>query len=82
MWSAFFIFHAPIAGILVSRLTRNIVPSVIILTEGDERAYTNYIGKLNSSTNTVLAYVGVVIATVAMNVASSFIYAYLREFNL
>jgi hypothetical protein len=77
LWSVFSVVQAPLSKVLLRRLHLNIVPSVILLTDGDVRAYDEITASLNSPVTTLGATVLAVMAAVGVNVGSSFIYAYI-----
>ena len=74
IWAIFAIVQSSLRNTIHKRLTMNIVPSVILLTLGDERAYSDIEESRNSPTNTVLYYCGVVFVGLAINIISSYIY--------
>lgn len=77
IWAVFVIVESSIENQLLKKLSSNIVPSVIILTEGDENAYSEVIGSLNSPTNTMITYGSVIVVSVSANIMASYIYTYL-----
>jgi len=77
IWAVFLVLKSPIERKLLKRLTLNIIPSVIILTEGDERTYSEIESSLNSPLNTLLTYLVTAILSLFVNVGSSYLYTYL-----
>lgn len=77
LWVLFAVVHAPISKWLFRRLQLNVVPSVILLTDADERVYGEVTASLNSPVITIGAVIFSVVMSVVVNVGSSFIYAYM-----
>lgn len=63
---------------VMSRLTRNVLPSVIILTTGDDRRFKDYKKKRTSAGATFAAWLALPVITVLLNVASNYIYDFIR----
>lgn len=62
---------------LVNRLTSNIFPTVILLTEGDKRKFKELSEKRNSPRNTLFILGGSILTNLLVNLTSSYLYTLL-----
>lgn len=74
--SAFRMFQATIRKIIWKRTMANITPSVVLITQGDRNAYEKLRARRNKPRNTLITLVATTIGAVAVNIVSSFLYAY------
>jgi len=79
IWAVFETIRRPITNQLIHKIASNIVPSVIILTDGDSTAYSKFMSALNSPVTTLIKYGSVIVVTVILNVFSGYIYTYLTS---
>ncbi len=79
IWVIAVILEAPVASKIFRRVSVNLVPSVILLTESDNREYNNVLKQHNSAYATVLGLAGTVIFALTTNVVASYIYTFLTK---
>lgn len=77
LWSIFAVASTSVQRGFSKRLFHNIVPSIIIFTQADSKAYQKITAGLNSSYLTIANIALTAIASVFVNVLSSYLYAYL-----
>jgi hypothetical protein len=59
------------------RLSKNIIPSLILITDGDTKAYETVKSGMNYPYNTCISIIVTAILSIAINILSSYIYTYL-----
>jgi hypothetical protein len=79
LYSSFMIFESFITKNVLRRLSRNIVPSVILLTEGDISGYDEIKNSQNSSTRTLFSAIFAILLALSVNLLSSYLYSYLTN---
>ena len=79
LWSFFAVASSSVTRRFSRRLYMNVVPSVIILTEGDHKAYEKIKNGLNSSYNTAIGIVSTGFINVILNIFASYVYTYLSK---
>lgn len=75
IFAAFQLVIQIVRKIIFSRISKNITPSVILLTEIDKTTYQGIVRKRNSANATAIGIVGTILLGMAINLASSYIYA-------
>lgn len=79
IFSAVSLINMYVSRSISRRITRNMIPSVIIISNGDVLAYDAARAKLNSSTLTMLRIGITIIFSIGINVISSYIYSILLK---
>jgi hypothetical protein len=79
LWALVVMLTASITKNTAARLVRNMVPSVILLTDADKRAYDKIREGLNSSRKTLGLITSMAIFNLGLNLAASYIYALLTR---
>lgn len=74
IWSTLFIIEISIFKIISRRIMKNIIPSVIILSEADKSEYSRIISQINSPELTALGFILSVSGSILLSVLSSYIY--------
>jgi hypothetical protein len=80
MWSLIVILTTSVNKFAAKRLFCNIVPSVILLTDADTKAYDEIKRGLNSSRKTIGAVIGMGILNIGLNLVASYVYTFLTRF--
>jgi hypothetical protein len=78
IWSMLVIFENSVGKKSFRRVSANIIPSVILITDGDSRAYQNIKDRRNSPITTFMSIVVAWITGILINLISSYIYSYLN----
>lgn len=79
LWSLFSILSTASRKQIPITILSNIVPSVILLTEGDKKAFKETIDSMKSSGNALINLVFTIIFGIALNIASSYIYSWFTQ---
>lgn len=79
MWSLIAILTTSVNKFVAKRLFCNIVPSVILLTDADIKAYEEIKRGLNSSRKTIGAVAGMAVLNIGLNLVASYIYTLLMR---
>ncbi|MBP2512786.1 MULTISPECIES: hypothetical protein [unclassified Sphingomonas] len=66
------------AVFFMRRLTHNILPTIILLTTGDERRFDDYQKARASASTTIAAWLMLPVISILLNIASNYIYDYFR----
>jgi hypothetical protein len=66
------------AVFFMRRLTHNILPTIILLTTGDNRRYDDYKKARASASATIAAWLMLPIISIILNIASNYVYDYLK----
>ncbi|WP_324131914.1 hypothetical protein [Bosea sp. (in: a-proteobacteria)] len=79
IWAGFSIFDSYISKLLFRRIYKNVIPTVILISEGDNSSYKKITENLNSPSNTIIIFCITIIINILLNVIASYIYAYLSS---
>jgi hypothetical protein len=79
VWSIYLALRPSFLDFILKRITSNIVPSVLLLSEADSRCFKRISESLNSSRKTVIGMIATIALSVILNVASSYMYTYLTQ---
>ncbi|MGN6121822.1 MAG: hypothetical protein ACTHOJ_02585 [Sphingomonas oligoaromativorans] len=79
--SCWMMLKGAIFSFVMSRASSNITPTVILLTQGDKRAYERICENRKSTIVTVLTFVSFAILNIILNVSSNYIYTYFSTKN-
>jgi hypothetical protein len=74
MWSVVVVLTTSLDRFTAKRLTRNIVPSIILLTDADTKAFEQVKLGLSSSRNTLAAIICAAISDIGLHLIASYIY--------
>ena len=79
LWSLVVILERGISRKIFKRLSANIIPSVILLTDADHKSYSKVTSDLNQPIGTVVTTVTAFLFGITANVLSSYLYTYLTS---
>ncbi len=77
LWALLVITESTLTPMLLKRITANVVPSVILLTEGDRQAFNRVKANMNSSVQTIFGFLGTILLGFSTNILASYVYAWL-----
>ena len=75
LWAMFSLATRILSKKIVKRISKNMIPTVILLTDADNNLYSEIQSKRNSAQATVVGIIGTVIFAVAVNILSSYLYS-------
>ncbi len=75
IWSSIIILDNKVTKVVFSRISRNIIPTVVLLNESDRTSYDKLLARRNSAFNTVVAIAASGLFAVSMNILASYIYS-------
>lgn len=79
MWSFSTVFVLYIGNLTASIIVKSVIPAVIILTAGDQKAYQKLKERSNNLTYTILKFILGYSAAFGVNIAASYAYAWLTR---
>jgi hypothetical protein len=77
LWAFIAILSGSMARTFQKRISQNIVPSVILMTKGDRECYAGIRNDINNSGVTLIRVLGSPLVAIGLNLAASYIYAWL-----
>ena len=77
LWALVTIFLRTVVRLSNARFARNIIPTVILITEGDTNAYQKVKERLTSSSTTLVHIISSSVAGIMLNIVASYLYTYL-----
>jgi hypothetical protein len=79
IWASIVIFETTMMKHLFRRISSNIVPTIILLTDADDSAYTDVREALNSPVNTLFGFIGTIALSLTLNVLASYLFTYFSK---
>jgi len=77
VWAIFNILQSYVLNSVAKRLSSNVIPAVILLSEKDNSCYREILNSINSAKTTAYAILATLVFGIFVNVLSSYLYAYL-----
>lgn len=75
----FYIAESSVAKSVFKRVSANIIPAVILISDADDRAYANVIKTMNAPIATLASVFMTVVISFIVNIASSYAYAFFTK---
>lgn len=79
IWSILVVLDRAVTAFIFSRISRNIIPTVVLITDADVKEYDALVEKRNSGTTTIFSIAASGIVAILLNVVASFIYSYMSS---
>ena len=76
LWGVFSILSQILLNSIATTISNVILPSVIILSDGDERAYKRILEKIGSPYSVLIKLIFTILFGISINIVSSFLYAH------
>ena len=77
-WACVQVFAARVDAVIRQRTANALVPTALLLTDGDNRAYTKVIEGMESAGGTFLRLLGGALVAIILNVAASYLFVWLH----
>lgn len=78
LWAAFIIMQSIVLRNALKKITSGIIPSVILVTNGDKRSYNEINSNKNQPIKTLINVIASILFGISINLASSYIFASLQ----
>ncbi len=77
VWSLYLMLRPQILDVLYKRITSNVVPTVLLLSEHDKNCYDGITRRMKSTSGTLVGMVATVALNAAINLSCSYLYSYM-----